>query len=257
MHFNFIGIDWMMMIKKNIFNVFALLLFSSVQAADMSYTVSNYKGYLGKYPVHLSLQYYHFGNNVNVKGSYYYDAYKTPLPLYGVHAGDSLSLCEVTNKNDFEKFIIQGEKFDVAKCPFVLVKKSSGLVGFWKNSKYKWTVNLESTIELLDGMLSNNNENLEVPYWGGTKNHMFIGVYEKNSNGIAINKINVIEKNSGKIIQTINPNLNDCQFGFFMTTIFQNIETYNDGILLNCYSTGADVSVIYGFNKSRLIYSIK
>ncbi len=108
--------------------------------------------------------------------------------------------------------------------------------------------------DLHDGVLRGDASKLEIPFWGNTKKHIFIGLYEKGKNGVIINKINVIEKDSGKKIQVIDPGLYGCNFGFFMTSIFQNVEKEGSSILLNCNSYGPDVNVVYSFNKRKSIY---
>lgn len=45
-----------------------LFLSASIQAAYMPYVVRNYQGYIGKYPVHLSLQFYDFGGGSKCRG---------------------------------------------------------------------------------------------------------------------------------------------------------------------------------------------
>jgi hypothetical protein len=238
------------------FGVSALLLSASIHAAYMPYVVSNYEGHIGGYPVHLSLQYYDFGKYINIEGSYYYNNHRAPIPLYGVNKSNSIVLCEINNDDNFDRYIVQGENFDVSKCPFKLTRDPTGLVGEWRNERSILNVDLKATIRLNEGVLHGSAKEIDIPFWGQTKQHSFIGIYEVSNDGIAINKVNVVEKTNGKIIQTINPQLKGCEFGSYMTSIFQNIENDGSQVRLNCYSTGGDVSVNYSLNKKTFRYGI-
>ncbi|ERM10788.1 hypothetical protein L584_10635 [Pantoea agglomerans Tx10] len=238
------------------FCFFALFLSASIQAAYMPYVVKNYEGYIGEYPVHLSLQFYDFGKKVNVEGSYYYDNHRSPIPLYGVNESGSIVLCEAVSDESFEKYIVQGGGGEVSKCPFNLTRKSTGFLGEWHNERSALKVDLKETVEVSDGVINGSAKTLDIPFWGQTKQHGFIGVYEASTDGIVINKVNVIDKQSGKLIQVINPQMNDCEFGSYMTSIFQNIESDGSQIRLNCYSTGPDVSVNYKFNTQTSRYDV-
>ncbi|GAB7271158.1 TPA: hypothetical protein QCI71_000333 [Enterobacter chuandaensis] len=239
---------------KVAFGVCVLLLSASIQAAYMPYVVNNYEGYIGKYPVHLSLQFYDFGKNVSVEGSYYYDDHRSPIPLYGVNESNSIVLCEAVSGESFEKYIVQGDEFEISKCPFNLTRNSTGFLGEWHNERSTLKVDLKKTVGVSDGVINGNAKALDIPFWGQTKQHGFIGIYEAGADGIVINKVNVIDKKSGKLIQVINPQMNDCEFGSYMTSIFQNIESDGSQIRLNCYSTGPDVSVNYKLNTQTSRY---
>ncbi|MGQ3660743.1 hypothetical protein [Citrobacter braakii] len=241
---------------KVAFGVCVLLLSASIQAAYMPYVVNNYEGYIGKYPVHLSLQFYDFGKNVSVEGSYYYDNHRSPIPLYGVNESNSIVLCEAVSGESFEKYIVQGDEFEISKCPFNLTRNSTGFLGEWRNERSTLKVDLKKTVGVSDGVINGNAKALDIPFWGQTKQHGFIGVYETSIDGIVINKVNVIDKKSGKLIQVINPQMNGCEFGTYMTSIFQNIESDGSQIRLNCYSTGSDVSVNYKLNTQTSRYDV-
>jgi hypothetical protein len=241
---------------KVVLGVCVLLLSASIQAAYVPYAVKNYQGHIGKYPVHLSLQYYDFGKSVNVEGSYYYDAHRAPIPLYGVNNTSSIALCEAVSDEIFDKYIVQGARFESSKCPFKLTRNSTGLLGEWSNERSTLKVDLEEMAGLSDEVLNGTVKELDIPFWGQTKQHSFIGVYEAGHDGIIINKVNVVDKKNGEIIQVINPQLNECEFGSYMTSIFQNIEKDGSQIRLNCYSTGSDVSVNYKLNTQTSRYDV-
>lgn len=241
---------------KFAFDVCVLLLSASTQAAYIPYVVNNYEGYIGKYPVHLSLQYYDFGKNVNIEGSYYYNSHRSPIPLYGVNEPNIIVLCEAISNENFDRYIVQGEKFEVSKCPFKLTRNSTGLLGEWRNEQSTLKVDLKETVGLSNGVLNGTAKKIDIPFWGQTKQHSFIGVYEASTDGIVINKVNVLDKKNGELTQVINPQLNGCEFGLYMTSIFQNIEKDGSQIRLNCYSTRSDVSVNYRLNKQASRYDI-
>ncbi|MDF7680541.1 hypothetical protein PT300_08030 [Enterobacteriaceae bacterium ESL0689] len=239
---------------KAVFGVVTLCL--SAYATGMPYVVSNYKGHIEKYPVHMSLQYYDFGKYINVEGSYYYDNHRSPIALYGINESNSIILCEAVNDENVYKYMLRGEEYDISKCPFRLTRNTSGLSGEWRNERSVLQVNLKEMVRLSDDVVTGASEELDIPFWGQTKRHSFIGIYEMGIKGIVINKVNVVDKKNGEIIQVINPQLNNCNFGFYMTTIFQNIEKDGSQISLNCYSIRPEVSVNYRFNKKNSRYNI-
>ena len=121
---------------------------------------------------------------------------------------------------------------------------------------------LNNTASLTNNNLSNTSTNsIEIPFWGQTNLHSFIGVYENSGNGLAIHKVNVLNKKTGKIDQVITPQLYNCDFGFYMTAVYQHIETDGESpkIRLNCYSTGCGIKIGYHFDKkiNSYIFSYK
>jgi len=233
----------------------SLLMCSGSHASDSWYVVKNYRGTLGKYPVHVSLQTYQFGAYVSVKGSYYYDKYHAPIALYGRETADGLVLCEVASKTDFEKYLLFGERYSLSDCPFRLVNNEQGLTGVWQNEKSTLAVSLSSTASMDQTHIIANQGSIEIPFWGQTATHSFMGVYENSGDGLSVNHIKVLDKKQGNVIQVINPQTENCQFGFYMTAIYQNIETINDStVSFNCYSTKADISDEYIFNKKEGLY---
>lgn len=223
-----------------------------VFASNSWYEVNNYIGTVGKYPVHVSLQTYSFGHYNNVKGSYYYDKYRAPIVLYGRKTATGITLCETTSKTDFEKYLSVGEEYDLDACPFRLTYNDTGLSGIWQNDKTSLPVNLSSTDVMNKTQIIAREGNIEIPFWGQTAEHSFIGVYENSNNGPVINRVNVLDKKNGKVIQTINLPAGNCDFGFYMTAIYQNIETDNDAtVSFHCYSSKADISEEYTFNKKE------
>ncbi len=66
----------------------------------------------------------------------------------------------------------------------------------------------------------------------------------------------MVNKSTGKEDQILDPQQHQCEFGFYMTAIYQNIEPLDQGkgITLNCYSQKADVVVDYRFDAGQKRY---
>lgn len=236
----------------------SLLLLASHANGAGWYQVKNYSGYIDKYPIHISLQYYKsFGSGLEFKGSYYYDNKLSPIPLYGKYNKDgNVALCEIHAATDFNSVLIQGtkENLDTGSCQFLLTLNANGAAGEWRNNNKKLAVNLHmignfdnTSSEYLQGIM-------EIPFWGQTQQYSFIGVYESSTSGIQINKIKVIDKQSKKIAQEFNPQEN-CDFGFLMTPIYMNIDGFysmnGEHVMLNCENSQGGDFVIYTFDKNQ------
>lgn len=230
---------------------------SAANAVESWYIINNYEGKVGSSLVHVSIQYYDFGKETNVEGSYYYDKYLSPIPLYGKKIHNSIELCEVSGNKEYDANLVEGKNYNSSDCPFKLTEKGMSLRGIWKDGNKQFDVRLDNTASLTRGSLYNTSTNkIEVPFWGQTDSHSFIGVYERSDNELEINTVKVINKKTGRVDQVINPQLHNCDFGFYMTAAYQNIEKDEDPsqIRLNCYSTGSDNSVGYYFDKKSKSY---
>lgn len=239
--------------------LYTLLCGSAMAASDSWYVIKNYTGTIGKQSVHVSLQSYAFGGQTTVKGSYYYDKYRSPIPLYGNQTATSLVLCEVNGDKEYSEHIVEGTKYDASQCPLKLNTSGDNLQGTWGNKKSTVNVLLKLTGSLDATPLADNaTQVIDIPFWGQTAEHSFIGVYEKKGDDISIDKVKVLNKSTGNVDQVIDPQLHNCTFGFYMTAIYQNIEKMDNPsqIVLNCYSTGSDNSVMYGLNQESHIYSL-
>lgn len=235
-------------------------LFFATHAHAGWYVVDNYAGTLGSMPVHVSLQEYDsYGSGLTIKGSYYYDKYHAPIPLYGKRTSDRIELCEVHTSEEYEHALIEGTKagFDTHACPFSLNVEGGDLRGEWRQGKKRYPVTLKNT-----GSLDNRTQEqitgqqIAIPFWGQTATHSFIGLYEQKADRIEINRIDVVNKKTGNVDQTLNPQQYRCDFGFFMTAIYQNIEADNhsDRVTLNYYSQKGDISVDYAFDRTLQQY---
>ncbi|QLK63584.1 hypothetical protein GE278_22640 (plasmid) [Enterobacteriaceae bacterium Kacie_13] len=247
------------MLKKIIISVTlcAILSGSAAVASDSWYVIDNYAGTIGKSPVHVSLQRYSFGGETNIKGSYYYDKYRSPIPLYGKITPEAIILCEVKTNQEYDDYLTEGKKYDLNMCPLKLTPSGDVLQGTWQNTKRTLDVVLNKTASMDKTVISDNPaKTIEIPFWGQTAAHSFIGVYEMKDDGLSVNKVMALNKSSGKVDQVIDPQLHQCDFGFYMTAIYQNIERLSNPsqIALNCYSK-TDFSVVYGLNQDKHTYS--
>lgn len=237
---------------------FSLLFLASHANGAGWYQVRSYSGYIDKYPIHISLQYYKsFGSGLEFKGSYYYDKQLNPIPLYGKYNKDgNIELCETHTTADFNSVFVQGtkEQIDTGSCQFLLTLNASGAVGEWRKNNKKLAVNLQ-----MIGNLDNTNNGylngiMEIPFWGQTQQYSFIGVYESSTSGIQINRIKVIDKQSKKLAQEFNPQEN-CDFGFLMTPIYMNIDGFysmnGEHVMLNCENSKGGDFVIYTLDKKQ------
>lgn len=228
------------------------IFFTSVSAHANWYVIDNYEGKIGSTTIHVSLQTYeHFGSN-NIRGSYYYDKYSAPIPLYGQRTPTTIKLCEVHSEWEYELNVGRENEDKMHPCPFTLTESDDGLKGIWQNKESTYKVLLKHTNSLNgESNKIKRQEGIEIPYWGQTPTHSFIGIYQINENGIYIDKINILNKATGKIDQTINPQSQTCEFGFYMTSIYQNIESKKTQpqVRLNCYSTKSDISNNYKFDR--------
>ncbi|MDR3351772.1 MAG: hypothetical protein LBO00_01885 [Zoogloeaceae bacterium] len=252
--------------KRSAF-VFLLALFLLVcrNANAGWYNVTNYEGQVGTYPVHLSIQKYESsGDGLTILGSYYYDRHMAPIPLYGkLGEGGKLSLCEIHSDDEYAKIIIHGSRspVDVSACPFQLVLAHQSASGYWTEGKQRYEVALNETARLDDsGRDFVLTDKFEIPFWGQTAQHMFIGAYEPNdagNRGVRVT-VKVMNKSSRQLVQIIQPE-DDCLFGFFTTPIYMNIESdISDGygphgpekIIFNCHSPKILQFSFYRLNKS-------
>ncbi|EKF74558.1 hypothetical protein A11A3_08025 [Alcanivorax hongdengensis A-11-3] len=230
-----------------------LLILTSPATAGW-YRVTNYTGHLGDAAVHLSLQVYSFGSGLNVEGSYYYDRYRSPIVLYGKLDGDQLALCEIHDTRTFSRIIEQGSKsgFDTTACPLQLTLTGQGANGKWHDRHHTLAVNLSRAGQLNDDHPAHGSAELKIPFWGQTAYHTFVGLYRTEQGNVSIDRVDVISKASGKVVQRFNPNAHECGFGFTMTPIYMNLQTASprgpEQIVLTCYSQRGDRSAIYTFN---------
>ncbi|MEJ2631507.1 MAG: hypothetical protein P8011_01240 [Acidihalobacter sp.] len=233
-----------------------LLLAPSLAHAGW-YRVANYVGYIGSYPVHLSLQdYASFGSGLNVEGSYYYDAHLAPIPLYGKRIGERIELCEIHSAQAYQRVLSMGSRkgFDTHACPLQLVVENGAIRGRWRDARHSYSVKLRQVGKLDDTGAGRVSGRVDIPFWGQTRHHAFIGVYRNGKNGITIDSIRVVDKRTRSVIQQFDPQQHNCAFGFFMTPIYMNLESATGAagkgrrIGLNCNAPHGGSWVEYRFD---------
>jgi hypothetical protein len=239
--------------------LFIFFAFSCYNATAGWYEVTNYVGRIGEYPIHFSIQKLERYGGLNILGSYYYDRYMAPIPLYGkLNENGRLSLCEIHSNDEYRKVIINGSKVpvDTSGCPFQIIVGNQSATGKWANGKRNYEVALNETARL-----DNTGDTLsiagkfEIPFWGQTAEHLFIGFYTLEARPM----VKVVNKRSNAVIQVIYPEKHGCEFGFSMTPIYMNIEGYgsesyishtSEQIFFQCYARLADIILHFRLNMS-------
>lgn len=192
------------------------------------YHVETYAGAIGAFPVHLSVQNYDsFGSGITVEGSYFYDSKLSPIPLYGIRADGKLRLCEISGKEQFKKLLVEGSKLPVKTddCAFALDIGDGVLRGQWKSAAKTYDVTLKRV-----GMLDNTGDDgkiegaVEIPFWGQTAKHAFIGTYGKIDSMICLTRVAVVDKKTRGEAGALKLDNDDCTAGLLMTPIYENIE---------------------------------
>jgi hypothetical protein len=133
--------------------------------------------------------------------------------------------------------------------------------GQWTDHRSSLDVKLKRVGSLDDTKSGRIDGVVEIPFWGQTKNYMFIGVYKASRAavaGITIDDVRVVNKKTGAIIQDIDVQQLSCTFGFLMTPIYMNIESVNSGkdeqIGLNCGGMRFQTVVHYSLNKKTGVF---
>lgn len=242
---------------------FLLALFLLVcHSADAGwYNVTNYVGHIGEYPVHVSIQKYEsFGSGLNIQGSYYYDRHMAAIPLYGkLDENRKLSLCEIHSDDEYAKVLIHGSKspVDTSDCPFHLKVVGRSTSGTWEYGGRRYEVVLNEIARLDDVQELAITGEFEIPFWGQTPKHLFFGAYELKGNDVRT-AVKVVNKRSRQMIQVIHPEAHECFFGFYMTPIYMNVESYgsngSEQVLFHCHDPRDGSIAIYRLNISTGIF---
>jgi hypothetical protein len=228
------------------------------------YQVENYEGTIGPNPVHLSLQTYDsFGSGITVEGSYFYDTKQSPIAVYGKVSGTSVSLCEIADDKEFDRILAVGLKtpVDTSRCPFSLDMNESGATGSLSKGADKLPIILKKVASLDDTGDAKIDGTVEIPFWAETAADRFAGVYAKTSLGICMTKMQVIKKTSGKVVQQIRFDDDNCDAGILMTSIYMNVEKAvergKDIISVNFRGGGAGYTMDYTFDRKTGKYRQK
>jgi len=225
-----------MTMKKTI-NVVVLLalLFLASSASAGWYEIKNYVGTIGSAPVHVSLQTYEWINQGNpdqwkVEGSYYYDAYRIPIPLQGKRETDGrMVLCEAAAPHsDAESPVVPAasEKYPVP-CPITLKFSDDGVAGEWNDGKKTLPIVLNQVGSLNDtwsnGMPTPVHLDgvIEIPMWYHTKTHLLLGIYESSADcPVSMLHLRLVNIATGRTDRNIPFG---CEAGMIMTSIYANV----------------------------------
>lgn len=227
----------------------ALILMAGNAVA--AYRVTNYVGQIGAQSVHFSVQRYDFGTATTAEGSYYYDKHLSPIPIYGLENSDkSLTLCEVHTPEEYDKAIVHGFKNGAYAigCPLHLTLTDDGAVGEWRDSRHSYPISLKRVGSLDTTKDVQVSGVMEIPFWGQTEGHAFVGIYQASSPKV---KVQVVSKKTGMVVQTLDINP-DCDFGYYRTTIYMNLERshfHSREVYLNCWSPHYGQSAYYSFDR--------
>jgi hypothetical protein len=207
---------------------FALFFFSAGPAMAGWYHVENFSGTLGAMPVHLSLQdYASFGSGITAEGSYFYDSQLSSIALYGRRDGAKIALCEISGAKQFDQVIVQGSKTPVstAGCPFSLTEAGAALSGSWSKDGKTYPVTLARVGQFDDtGTEGKLDGNGEIPFWGQTASHAFLGDYVLADSKLCLGSIKVMDKKAKTLVQTMSFDKEDCTAGLVMTPVYMNVQ---------------------------------
>lgn len=242
----------------------ACLLLLSGNAVAGWYHVENYVGFVGPDAIHFSIQKYDsFGSGITAEGSYFKDATRSPVAIYGKANGNKLQLCEIADDKEFHQKIIMGSKtpFDTSACPLSLDLNDRGAAGTWTRGTTKYPVTLKKVAMLDDTGAGKVEGTIEIPFWAQTRKHMFSGIYTSRETGICMEALQVIDKRSKKVDQTIHFKDDDiCNSGTLMTPIYMNVEKdtdTGDAIYVNFSNNSAGYSIDYEYDRKSGKYKLK
>ena len=248
------------MMKRLLITVACLLPFAGNAVAGW-YQVDNYEGELGKSSIQFSMQTYDFGSGITVEGSYYDKAGNSPIALYGKISGTKVQLCEISNDEELDRVVVQGSTtpFDTSKCPISLTLSDDGATGTWKKGGSDHPVVLRKIASLDDTAEANIDGNVAIPFWAQTDTHMFRGIYTNTSNGLCMEKVEIVNKSTGHIDQEIAFANDVCNAGMVMTPIYMNIQKWVDAgvdiMSVNFLDNRGGYSEDYAYDKASRNFS--
>ena len=139
------------------------------------YDVKNYEGKIGDSSIHISLQ--EIGEEDGsdlVKGSYYYNRYRSPILLYGEHREGEIVLCEVESIEKYDKLFSAKKDLDFKNCEFRLKVDEEDLTGQWKSGNTTYPIALTQTDYMNSASASIYKGEIEIPFWGQTREHFVV-----------------------------------------------------------------------------------
>lgn len=224
------------------------------------YQVDNYEGDVGGRAIRLSLQQYDFGSGITVEGSYYLEAERRPIAVYGKVEEGRAVLCEISGDAELERIVVMGSKtpFDFSACPVLLTFDADRVEGQWKREGIDHAVALKKVGSLNDRDKPSVEGDVEIPFWAQTATHMLVGRYENTASGICMSAVRFINKASGKIDQELRYGGDPCDAGMLMTPIYMNVEVHagakSDEIWINYRDNAGGTSDTYVFDRKAKAY---
>lgn len=218
------------------------------------YKVDNYEGDVGGRPIRVSLQHYSFGSGITVQGSYYDEAERRPVPLYGKSTERGIVLCEIHDADELERIVVRGSKtgFYLAECPLVLSLEGDRARGTWKRSGSDHPVFLKKIASLDDSGEPVLHGQVDIPFWAQTRDHMIVGRYEMTEAGVCMSRVAFVDKRTGKTDQQLEFGGDPCDAGMVMTPIYMNVQIWpragGEVISVNFRDGGAGYSEDYVYD---------
>lgn len=219
---------------KTIIRIFFLYTYMLNLSYASWYDVKNYEGYVGKEKIFLSMQLYEFSQNISITGTVYNKTTRLSYPIIGNKLENIINICESRIKAPLGSIFNFPEEKNV--CDIKLLVNNNQIKGVWNGLN----VDLEISNQFSNDLnIKTETHFIPIVFWGQTNNHLFEGLYYQSNGEEFIDKINIINKKNGNIDQIINLQNNEtCQFGFYTTPIYMNIENGpdQDSVILHCYS---------------------
>ena len=247
-------------LRRFLLAAFAIFAFGAPAMAGW-YQVENYEGEVGGKPIHISLQTYDFGSGITVEGSYYFDAERRPVAVYGAVKDGRTVLCEISSEAELKRIVFIGSKtpFDFAACPLVLSFDNDRAGGRWTRDGVDHAVTLKKVASLNDRGEPSIEGRVDIPFWAQTATHMIVGRYENTASGICLSTVGFINKASGKRDQELHYSDDPCNAGMLMTPIYMNVERWTDsgreilGVNFRDGRAGYSEDFVYDAAKKRFV----
>lgn len=192
-----------------------LIVAASVKAGW--YTCYTFKGVIGTYPIHLSIQLLpgYSGNPkaMNIKGVYVYDTFNNPIELDGLlETGNHAVIKELAGKQPAAVF------------DFIL--SGNSIKGSWRSLKTgkSLPLQLEKTGELVDTTDASVIPPIEILQSASLKNKYLVGVYSKTAleSRAHMDKLKIIDKATNIVFQEIDFSKVETATGNVWTIIYGN-----------------------------------
>jgi hypothetical protein len=225
--------------RKQILSRITLCLISFIAVSSARagwYEIRNYAGTIGGRPIHLSLQTYddidrNEPGQWHVDGSYYYDTYRTPIPLQGKRQPNGeMQLCEAVEPVSFAEspLVPAVSATHPVPCPISLKVSGTEASGDWRDEKSVLPIALHQVGSLVDTGLEPPRVVgvVEIPMWHHAKDHLLLGVYQSSrSCPLSMVRLRLVNIKSGQIDRNLKFR---CGTGTVATSIYANVYRANN-----------------------------